>query len=125
MGQCTGERVGLVWVIRLEGSFITDQDAVLIEEAIANRRADVQCVVVNWSGIKNINSTSLGAAMKGAMDLAREGRRFRNCAFSDRAARIVRPFRRSFPWNYFETEELAVTACSAADSDPVRITPKK
>ena len=116
MGQCTGVRVGAAFVIRLEGSFLTDQDAVLIEEAF-NPPADVRCVVVNWAGILVINSTSLGAVMRGEMDISKRGYQYRNCAFSDRAARIVRPFRRSFPWNYFDTEELAVRACAQASPD--------
>jgi hypothetical protein len=122
MGQCTGVRVGAAWVIRLEGSFLTDQDAVLIEESF-NPPADVRCVVVNWAGILVINSTSLGAVMRGEMDVTKRGYQYRNCAFSDRAARIVRPFRRSFPWNYFETEDLAVQACASAGADPARSAP--
>jgi len=117
MGHCTGKRVGTAWVVRLEGSFLTDEDAALIDEAMAHPPAGARCVVVNWSGIRHINSTCLGAIMRGEMDVGREDRRYRNCAFSDRAARIVRPFRLSFPWNYFETEEQAVQACSSADSD--------
>ena len=114
MGLCTGERVGTVWVLRLTGSFLTDQDAVHIEESLANLPIDVVCVVVNWSGIQTINSTSLGALMKGEMDFMKRRGQYRNCAFSDRAARIVRPFRKSFPWNYFDTEEQAVRACASA-----------
>jgi hypothetical protein len=115
MGQCTGVRVGAAWVIRLEGWFISDGDAALIEEAMAGVPADASCVVVNWSGIRHISSTSLGAAMKGESDLAKQGHRYRNCAFSPRAAVIVKPIRKSFPWNYYETEERAVQACSPAD----------
>jgi anti-anti-sigma regulatory factor len=79
-------------------------------------------VVVNWSGIRHISSTSLGAAMKGASDVSKQGRQYRNCEFSERAALIVKAFRNSFPWNYFETEQQAVTACSSADVDDARPT---
>ncbi len=120
MGQCTGEQVGTAWVIRLEGWFISDQDAVLIQEAIANAPADARCVVVNWSGILHINSTSLGALMRGELDATNQGRQYRNCAYSERASRIVRIFRKNFPWNYFETEEQAVQACSPTDADDAR-----
>ena len=120
MGQCTGERIGAAWVVRLTGTFITDQDAVLIEETIRNVPSEVRNVVVNWSGILTINSTSLGAVMKGEMDFKRQGGHYLNCAFSDRSARVVRPFRKSFPWNYFETEELALQACAPAASDRAR-----
>lgn len=114
MGQVTGERIGAAWVIRLEGSFLTDHDAVLIEETVARMPADVECMIVNWSGIVTINSTSLGAVMKGEMDIAKLGYTYRNCAFSERSARIVRPFRKSFPWNYFDTEEQALKASTRA-----------
>jgi hypothetical protein len=121
MGQCVGERVGTTWVVRLTGRFLTDQDAVLIEEAMSSMPADARCLVVNWSAILTINSTSLGAAMKGEMDLMKRGGHYRNCAFSDRAARIVRPFRKSFPWNYFDTEAQAVQACSSDEGDHARL----
>lgn len=117
MGQVTGERIGTAWVIRLVGSFITDQDAVRIEETVARMPADVECMIVNWSGITTISSTSLGAIMKGEMDIHKLGYAYRNCAFSDRSARIVRPFRKSFPWNYFDTEEQAVKASSRTKSN--------
>ena len=120
MGQCTSVRIGAAYVLRLEGSFLTDQDAVLIEESFPAPSADVRCVVVNWSGIVTINSTSLGAVMRGEMDISRHGVRFRNCAFSPRAEKIVRPFRHSFPWNYFDTEELAVEACTQEAPDDIR-----
>ena len=122
MGQITTERIGTAWVVRLDGWFITDQDAVLIHEAMHNSPADVRCVVVNWSGIRHISSTSLGAAMKGASDVLKQGRQYRNCEFSERAALIVKAFRNSFPWNYFETEQQALTACSSADVDDARPT---
>lgn len=114
MGQCVCEQVGTVWVIRLEGWFISDHDATLIQEAIASTPADVRCVVLNWSGIVRINSTSLGAAMRGALDLSKQNRHYRNCAFSERAARITNIFRHSFPWNYFDTEEEAVQSCAGS-----------
>jgi len=122
MGQITTEQVGTAWVVRLDGWFITDQDAVLIHEAMNNPPADARCVVVNWSGIRHISSTSLGAAMKGGADVAKQGRQYRNCAFSERAALIVKAFRESFPWNYFETEQQALAACSSADVGDARPT---
>jgi hypothetical protein len=102
-----------VWVVRLEGWFVSDQDAVLIQEAMSSPPADTRCVVLNWSGILQINSTGLGAAMRGSLDVAKLGREYRNCAFSERSARIVAMFRHSFPWNYYDTEEEAVRSCSA------------
>jgi hypothetical protein len=120
MGQCTGELVGTAWVIRLEGWFISDQDAVLIQEAMANHPAEARCVVVNWSGILHINSTSLGAVMRGELDVTNQGLQYRNCAYSERASRIVSIFRKKFPWNYFETEAEAVQACSPTDADDAR-----
>ncbi len=122
MGQVTTELVGSAWVVRLEGWFITDQDAVLIHEAMHNAPAVARCVVLNWSGIRHISSTSLGAAMKGGADVAKQGRQYRNCEFSERAALIVKAFRQSFPWNYFETEQQAVAACSSVGVDDVRPT---
>ena len=113
MGQVTGERIGVAWVIRLEGSFLTDQDAVLIEEMVARMPVDAECMIVNWLGIQTINSTCLGAVMKGEIDIAKLGRTYKNCAFSVRSQWIVRPFRKSFPWHYFDTEEQAVKACAA------------
>lgn len=115
MGQCVCEQVGAAWVIRLEGWFNSDGDAALIGEVMASTPADARCVVLNWSGILQINSTSLGAVMKGLSEVSQLGRQYRNCAFSKRAAGIVRIFRHSFPWNYFETEEEAVRSCSPTD----------
>lgn len=122
MGQCVCEQLGTVWVIRFQGWFVSDNDAVLIQEAMANTPADARCVVLNWSGILQINSTGLGAAMRGALDVAKLGRQYRNCAFSERSARIVSMFRHSFPWNYHDTEEEAIQSCSATEGDEARPT---
>lgn len=115
MASCDQERVGNATVIRPRGRFLSDEEAAMLEQALAGCVGpDSRCVVVNWSGVEYMNSIGFGAVVTGLKTIVNSGADLRNCCFPQRIKPLHPMLQMMFDWKYFETEQEAVHACDGS-----------
>lgn len=114
MGTCECERIGDVWVVRLHGHFLTEEDAALVRGSLLDPTAvDARCVVVNWADVRFMNSMILGAVIWSVREIMARGGSYRNCGLPDRIHYALRGIKKIFDWQYYASEEEAIHSCTA------------
>jgi hypothetical protein len=113
MGTVEGERIGEVWVVRLHGHFLTEEEAALVRDTLLqDPAADARCVVVNWADVRFVNTMMIGAVIWSVRQIMARGGTYRNCSLPKRVNYALRSIRKVFDWQYYDSEADAIRSCA-------------